>query len=278
RSQSSGTYVKEYVTLNNSTTLTAIPVLLTVAASSCRWVTVVNLTTASSPASTFTNVEYANVSTTNLSASMTLDAGPAHPAFKICGASSAWINFKTWTFGVYDFSFVSLGANGTATVTYGVWPGTTTAPAAITAKVSSSGLLVLKVPSNLTFTIALPLAVDGSQTCSDFNQVCSFNLYSFKSATNAVASLTNTTGSIVFGKGYAALATATWSNWTVTYTNSSIQNNTATGAFFAEVGSFWTNWIAAFAAYWVFAIAIIVILAGAGLVYSDRGRRHERKR
>jgi len=89
RSQSSGTYVAEYVVLNNSTTLTALPAALTVTASTCKWVTVENLTEAAKPSSSFHNVEYANVTAANGTGTVVTHSD----SFKVCGGSGMWINF-----------------------------------------------------------------------------------------------------------------------------------------------------------------------------------------
>lgn len=269
-SGSASTWSLEYVTLNNTSTLHKLPYAITsgLSATNCRWVTIVNTTTKQG---TFTSELYNNVTSANASGTVSLGPSPATPSFKICGGGAVWINYLLWTYGIYDFTFPGLGVNATTKFTFSAWKGTTAVPSALSIKGDSAYGISLKSPANLTFTVSFPLTANGSTSCTDFNQICSYTRYTFSSASTTGGSTVNQTGSITFGKGYVALASATWSNWTVGYTNSTISNNTSTGAFFLSLASFWSTWFVQYAAEWIIVVVLALVVAIALATHRRRG-------
>lgn len=270
RSQTSGTYVGEFVALNNSSTLTRIPVLLTVAASTCKWVTVENVTAPAAPVSIFHNVQYRNVTSANKSG--TVISGIATTSFKACGATAYWINYVYWTYSVYQFTSIGLGANTTIVAGgFSAYPGTISVPANVSAKIGPKAVAQFIVPSNLSkFTVVITTPVSGGTTCDITGQICSYTLWSFGSMTDL--SNTSTTAKTVFNSTNRLLTqSAVYENWTVSFSNSSVAVNTATGAFFVSTGAFVQTWFVNLAAWW---IAIIIIVIIVGFVWSRSGRRH----
>lgn len=281
RSQTSGTYVNEYVTLNNSSTLTKIPsgVITVKSATDCRWVTVQNLTTNAIPVSVFHNVQYRNVTSAN--ASGTLTAGTSVTSFKICGGTANWVNFVYWTFGVYNFVTSTLPVNGTAKVAFGAYPGTTATPASLSLAFGTKGAISLKVASNLSFQIVFPTSVNGATTCDFTQQVCSFPQYTFASGSGVVGTSTfaNTTGTITYGTvgsslGFAKVS-AQYANWTLGYSTTNISANTAVGGFFAATQGFFQTWFVNFV--WVWVILLLLVIAIAAILMSRRRRRGGRR-
>lgn len=263
RSQSAGTYVNEYVTLNNSTTLTKLPAALTVVASTCRWVTVVNFTEAAVPASAFHNVQFHNVTSGNNTGSLT-DKGSG---FKICGGSAVWLNYVYWTYSIYGFTASTLVANGTVTVKFGDYPGTTTGPASVSAPFGANYALSLKVATNLTFTVTLPYQTNSSVACSDLGQVCSFTRYTFSAATDTTnASASNV---IAFTVASQLLVTAAYENWTVSYTSASISANTGVGGFFESANTLFQNVVVQFWYLWILGLLLVALV---GAIVSKRRR------
>lgn len=227
RSQSAGTYVNEYVTLNNGTTLTALPASLTVTAGACAWVIVSNLTEAASPTSIFHNVQFHNVTSGNDTGNLA-DKGAG---FKICGGGSVWINYAYWTYSVYEFSAPTLGIASTMTLGgFSDWAGTTIAPANVSAPIGASDVAQFIVSSNLTFTAVLPSPVNSPTTCDATGQVCSFTQYSFVSVSDV--SNVSTTRTIAFTHPSGLLVTAAYENWTAGYTSGTVSANTQVGGFF----------------------------------------------
>lgn len=273
RSQSGGTYINEYVTLNNSSTLTKIPsgVITVKSATDCRWITVLNLTSASSPKSVFHNVQYRNVTAANASGTLTI--GTSAVSFKLCGGAAAWVNYIYWTYGVYDFIAPTLGVNATLTATFGAYPGTTSIPPTLTPNLGAKAAVALIVSSNLSFTVKLPLSINAPTTCDLTQQVCSYTQYTFVSATLFGTSNVNTTGSIIYGlisgvTGYAK-ASATYQNWTVGYSNASVAANTALGGFFAASQSFL---VVVFVNNWLLWVILVVVIAVIGSVWYRHSR------
>ncbi len=266
RSQSAGTYVPEYVTLNNSTTLTLLPAALTVVASTCRWVTVANLTAPAIPASVFHNVEYRNATKAN--ASGTVLANGAGISFKACGGNGYWVNYVYWTFSIYQFSTTSLATNGTVKVTFGDWPGTTTGAAPVSAPFGTSYAFKVTVSSNLTFTVALPQQTNSSTTCDVTGQVCSFTRYTFSAAADSA----NTTSSatIAFSVASGLRVTAAYENWSVSYTSAAISANTGIGGFFFVSDSFFQEVFVQFWYLWILFLLIVITVAA---VASSKRRR-----
>jgi hypothetical protein len=268
RSQSSGTYVHEYVNLNNSTTLTAIPATLTVAASSCKWVTVDNLTLAANPASVFHNVQYNNVTAAN--ASGTVKAGTATTSFKACGGSAYWVNYVYWTYSIYQFSTTTLLVNGTLTVgTFSDFPGTSAAPKAITANFSKNSEVSVKIPSNLTsFTVTFPSPVNGSSTCTYYGS-CTYPQYTYASAADGLN--TSTSRSIVFSTASGLRVTAAYENWTVGYTVATLSSYSGAGLFFSQTGNFFEEWFVG--VWYVWILVLLIVIAIAAVVSGGKRRR-----
>ena len=272
RSQTSGTYVSEFVSLNNSTSLTRIPVSLTVTAGSCRWVRVANVTAPSVPASIFHNVEFHNVTTANGTGS-THDLGTG---FRVCGGTGLWLNYVYWTFGSYGFTTSTLSVNGTIGVQFGDWPGTSFGPSRLNVSFGSKSAVQLIVASNLSFQVALPLVVTGPPSCDFTGQICTETQDRFIAAAGPTA--TNATGTLVFGAfgnvtGYSR-QTATYSNWSVGYNSTTVGADTPIGGFFGHADgvlsdvflTYWYGWVA---------VAIVVILVGAA--YSAGHKRSGRR-
>ena len=269
RSQSAGNYVKEYVTLNNSTTLTALPAALTVVAATCKWVIVANLSEAASPASVFHNVQFHNVTSGNNTGNLADKAS----GFRVCGGTGLWINYVQWTYSIYQFSTTSLGTNGTAAVTFGDYPGTTTGPAKVSAPFGTSYALALTVSANLTFSVTLPEQTNSTTSCSQLGQVCSFTRYTFSAATDT----TNTSSAnvIAFTVASKLLVTGAYENWSVTYTSASVNANSAVGGIFTAAGSFFQTYIVQFWYLWILGLLAVALVAAIGA--SRRGRRHQRR-
>ncbi len=265
RSQSAGTYVNEYVTLNNSTTLTKLPAALTVVASTCKWVIVANLTEAASPASVFHNVQFHNVTSGNDTGNLA-DKGSG---FKVCGGTGVWINYVYWTYSVYQFSTTTLATNGTATVKFSDYPGMTTGPSSVSAPFGSNYALDLTVATNLTFTVTLPYQTNSSATCADLGQVCSFTRYTFSAATDT----TNTSASNVISFTVASklLVTAAYENWTVSYTSASISANSGVGGFFESANTLFQQVVVQFWYLWILGM-LVVALVGAIASHPKRRR------
>ncbi len=265
RSQSAGTYVSEYVTLNNTTTLTKLPIAITVVATTCRWVIVQNLTAPAVPSSVFHNVQFHNVTTLN----DTGNSADKATGFKICGGAQVWVNYVYWTYSIYQFSASTLGIAANMTLGgFSDWIGTTIAPANVSAPIGASHVAQFIVSSNLTFTAVLPGTVDSGTTCDATHQICSFTQYSFVSATDSV----NTTSStkIAFTKASGLLVTAAYENWTVGYTSATVSANTQIGGFFADTNSFFQ---AVFVQFWYLWILALLVIALVGAVASKRRQR-----
>lgn len=260
RSQSGGTYVPEYVTLNNSSTLTKLPTTLTVVAASCRWVIVQNLTAASSPQSAFHNVQYRNVTSAN--ASGTVQAKGITTAFKACGANAYFVNYVYWTYSIYRFASTGLGLNESISLTsFSKWPSTATGPANVTATLGPNSVAQFIVASNLTaFTLVIQPTVTGATTCDVTGQVCSYPQYTYVSSSDA-ANVTKLS-KVVFNATDKLLASsATYENWTVGFNTTTLSVNTAIGGFFASSNSFFQMVFVTFWWAWVvglLAAAVIV--------------------
>ncbi len=268
RSQSAGTYVNEYVTLNNSTTLTKIPVSLTVTASTCKWVTVENLTAAASPKSVFHNVEYANETAANASGTVLSHSD----SFKVCGGAGVWINFVYWTFSIYDFSSSGLGVNSTVTLGgFSDWAGTTVAPGNVSATIGPSAVAQFIVASNETFTANFPALVNGPTSCDFSGQLCSYTQYSYVSSADAL----NVTKShaIAFTKASGLLVTAAYENWTIGYSSATVSANTGVGGFFAGTDSFFQEVFVQFWYLWIVGLLVIALIVG--MARNRKGRRRK---
>ena len=254
--QGGAPYQAEYVTVNNSTTLTKLPAALTVVASTCLWITIENLTEPLKAASVFHNLQFHNRTSANDTGSV---AGGGASAFKICGGGSTWLNYQEWTYSIYQFSTASLGTNGTATVKFSDYPGMTTGPAAVSAPFGTTYALSLKVATNLTFTVTLPEQTNSSTSCSELGQVCSLTRYTFSAATDT----TNTSVSnvIAFTVASKLLVTAAYENWTVSYTSASISANTGVGGFFAGTSTAFQTYVVQFWYLWILGLLVVALVA-----------------
>ena len=268
RSQSAGTYISEYVSLNNSTTLTKLPTTLTVVAATCKWVTVLNTTAAASPASIFHNVQYRNVTATN--ATGTVLAHGTTTSFKICGAAQAWVNYIYWSYSVYRFSAPTLGQNATMTVGgFSSWPGTSTGPANVSATIGPKTTAQFIIASNLTaFTVVFPKSATGATTCDVTGQICSYPTWSFVSA----ADLANTSASnsILFNAASGLRVTGAYENWTVGYHETNVSANTQLGGFFAQSGADFQSFIVT---WWWAIVFLLLVIAPFAMIASQRRRR-----
>ena len=288
RSQSAGTYAPEYVTLNNSTTLTKLPAALTVTAATCKWVIVANYTAPSVPASVFHNVQFRNVTTGN-DTGTTSDSGHG---FRVCGGTGIWINYVYWTYSVYNFAATGLAINGTLSVSnFSDYPGLTVRPANFTENISAQYPVQLAVASNLTyFTVGLPSVVYGSTSCSFGGQACTQTEYVYVAATNSVNSTTRS--QIEFEKQGSCPATqpktgpacvvlaapAAYDNWSASWSALSLNKDTAVGGFFASSDSWLTEIIGNYWPIWVALATILIIAALAVKAYRpSRGGKGGRK-
>src|SRR5579863_10432878 len=164
RSQTAGTYQKEYVVLNNSTTLTALPYTST-SFHGCTWFTVVNTTQAPAALQPFHAVRYASVTTAN--ASGTVLKGQKLTSFDVCAGNAYWVNYVYWTYSIYDFTAAVLGVNSTLAVTVGKYPGTPAAyPGNFSVKIGPKTVGVITIASNLSFNVTVTTPVNGSTTCT----------------------------------------------------------------------------------------------------------------
>ncbi|MCI4336981.1 MAG: hypothetical protein L3K17_07310 [Thermoplasmata archaeon] len=254
RSQSSGTYVKEFVTLNNSSTLTVLPLNGGVATTfhGCEWVTVVNATTT---VDTFHVVRYAKVSTAN--ATGTTVAGLSKLSFDACAGSAYWVDFTMWTYSVYDFTSKVLGINSSLSVYFGRYTGSLGYPTNLSIVIGPKVVAQLKAPTNVSFNVTAN-AVNGNATCtaSSFSQVCSYSRWTLSLWSQASSGTSVTTNPFEVG-GATGLTPvgATFSNWSVVYSESNVSANTPTGAFFVSAGG-WLNTI--FVQFWYLWVLLVV--------------------
>ncbi|MGC2359231.1 MAG: hypothetical protein WA691_02865 [Thermoplasmata archaeon] len=256
RSQTSGTYDPEYVSLNNTSTLTRIPVSLTVAVGSCRWVSVENGTEAAIPRSVFHNVEYANETTANASGTVLSHTD----GFRVCGGSGVWINYVYWTFSVYQFSAPTLGVNATLTLGgFSDWSGTTLAPPNVSEEIGPSTTAQFIVASNLTFMAILPTPVNGPNSCDYTGQVCSFTQYALVSATDVAN--TSVAAKIAFSKASGLPVNAAFENWTVGYSSAKVSDNTGVGGFFSDTQSFFNAVFVQFWYLWILLLLVVIVVA-----------------
>ncbi len=276
RSQSAGTYVKEFVSLNNSTTLTILPLNGGTATTfhGCEWVTVVNATTTIS-GDAFHTVRYAKVTDGNNTG--TLVQGQAKASFDACAGNAYFVDYTYWTYSIYDFTAKVLGTNSTLSVTTGRYPATANAwPGNFTVAIGPKTVAVVKIASNLSFNVSATSPVDGATTCtaSSFSQLCSFPEWTFSLFDQAASGTSVTTNPIVFG-GLTGitLVTGTYSNWTVTYTETNVSANTATGAFFLNLESWLSLIFVDFWYVWLLLIVVVVVYYGATHRGGSRSRR-----
>ncbi|HZY70859.1 MAG TPA: hypothetical protein VFF67_07795 [Thermoplasmata archaeon] len=270
RSQSSGTYVKEFVSLNNSSTLTPLPLNggSPTTFHGCEWVTVVNATVT---VDTFHVVRYAKVTTGN--GTGTVVVGLAKTSFDACAGSAYFVDYTMWTYSIYDFTAKVLGINSTLDVAFDRYPGSLGYPTNVSLVIGPKTVAQLKAPTNISFNVTAN-PVNGTTTCtaSSLSQVCSYPRWTLSEWTQA-ASGTAVTGNPFEVGGTTGLTPvgATYSNWSVIYTETNVSANTATGIFFLEAGS-WLNTI--FVQFWYLWVLLVVGIVVYALARGGRrGRR-----
>jgi len=258
-------YVGEFVSLNNSSTLTRIPTLVTVkSATDCRWVTVLNLST---KIDTFDSVVYLNVTGANATGAGIIAGSFSSPATKVsfnaCGGSAYYVNFGAQAYHIYNFAATTLGLAANVTQTKTTYSGATVSTASIVYSLAAKGTLTLKIPAHEAFDLTFPAYVNGSTTCDVTEQICSYPSDSFVSATNG-ANVTKT-GALTF---FASNSTASaYSNWTIDYKSGTASADTIVGGFFGDVSSGFTSYFVDLWYVWVVAllgVAVVVLLARSG--------------
>ncbi|MCI4324867.1 MAG: hypothetical protein L3K00_03145 [Thermoplasmata archaeon] len=276
RSQSAGTYVGEYVAFNNTTTLHALPYVATVVASSCRWVSVINLTT--TVTAPFQYVQFVNVTATlngtasGATADAVKGAGALH-SFEACGGHAYWTNFVLFSYAQYTFSFPTLGAASHATFVNYSTPGNAVVVVNSSLTLPAGGALTFKVWTNESFWLVFPKNVTGAQSCTGASgdQTCATPNWEFTSASTALP-IANTSTYTKFHL-YATLATG-YRNWTVVYTETNATTTSGLAAFVNGLGPDWT-WLVD-NAWWI--LSLVVVLVVVVYVVSDRwGRRRGSK-
>jgi hypothetical protein len=272
RSQSAGTYVAEYVAFNNTTTLHALPYVATVAASSCRWVSIINLTTTVS--APFQYVQFVNATTTlnGTASGATADAikgaGSLH-AFEACGGHTYWSNYVLFSYAEYTFAFPTLGAAAKATFENYSTPGNAAVTVNASLTMPAAGALTFKVWTNESFWIVLPKNVTGAQSCTGASgdQTCTTPSWAFSAAATSLP-IANSSTSVRF-HFYATLATG-YRNWTVTYTETNASTFSGAAAFVNSLGPDWT-WLVD-NAWWILTLIVVAVVV-VYLLADRRGRR-----
>jgi hypothetical protein len=260
-------YVGEFVSLNNSSTLTRIPTTLTVAASSCKWVAVENLSTT---VDTFDSVLYVNVTSGNATGTSVVAGTFAAPAtlsaFKACGGSAYYVNYAAQAYHVYNFAAPTLTIRTNATLSKATYPGATTSTKATEYAIAAKGTLSLKIPAHESFDLSFLAVVDGPTSCDVTGQICSYPTATFVSATNGA----NVTASpdLTF---FAANSTASaYSNWTLEYKSGTASANTPIGGFFADSRSAFVSYVVDLWYVWIVALLVVAVIL---LARDDRPRR-----
>lgn len=269
------TYPKEFVTLNNSTTLTGIPVLLTVkSATDCRWVTVQLPSNVSTGATTFTTNIYQNVTGANNSGAVV--AAQTVLSFKACGGSAYFVNWLNQGYGIFDFNS-NVGVNATATVVFTQPAGAVRSWTNTTLKWQSGKTLVVKVAAGAIWRIAFNSTVSGPTSCTAFsgNQICSYQLWTFTSLAFTGTGAANTSTNPVLTFQSAATVQGTWSNWSLSYASSNVTLNTPTGAFLVLGGGFLTMVFVNF--WWAWLLLLIVVTIVYATWHRGGRRMHYRR-
>lgn len=274
RSQSAGTYVNEYVSLNNSSTLTKIPATLTVVASSCRWVTILNATV---KVDSFHSILYGSVSVGN--ATGTLYAGAGKSSYKICGGSASFVNYVLWTYSIYTFTAPTLGntvTSGAGTVGLGnltlVYETPTGYAGAAQVWLNKSyafdvnHAVQIKIPINVSFQVSVPTTINQATTCDVTGQICNYQSWGLVSSTQAGTTNTTTKGALTFAQPLSAA----YVNWSSSYKSTNVSSNSAIGGAWVA----FANWVFA----WWLALLILFVLVIIGLAYYERDGRHRRRR
>jgi len=264
-------YVGEFVSLNNSSTLTRIPVSLTVTASTCKWVSVLNLSTT---VDTFDSVVYLNVTSANATGTATVSGTFAAPAtvtaFKACGGNAYWVNFGVQAYHIYNFAATSLTLPTNATLSKATYPGATTSTKTTEYALAAKGSLSLKIPAHEAFDLSFPAYVNGSISCDLTGQICTLPQDSFVSAANG-GNVSKTPDLTFFAGNSTASA---YSNWTLSYKSGTASANTYIGGFFADAQGGFESYVVDLWYVWV--LGLLVLAVGVLLVRS--GRRGGRRR
>lgn len=283
----SNVYQPEYVTLNNSTTLTKLPAVVTVkSATDCRWVTVANLTTTESA---FISVVYVNATAANASGTLLTPAATepkgtlVYPpnvdvqSFKACGGAAEWVNFYQVQYSIFNFGSPTLGSPATVQLVYVTPSGQAKQTLNANYTAPAKGTLQFKVPASAAFQIVYPATVTGPTTCDVTGQVCSYNLYTFTTATGAQGATVNSSYTQTTYTFKAAQSIGgDYYNWTLTWTNASVSNDpSALGSFIVSplemlAHDLETPWV----------VVVLVFLAAGAIAFAvgRDGKRNRRSR
>lgn len=252
RSQSSGTYVGEFVSLNNSSTPTRLPVVLTVAASSCRWVSVLNTTTR---VDSLHSVLYAQVTVGNNTG--TVLAGIATTSFKVCGGQAAFVDFTFWTFTDYAFAAPSLALKSNLTLVWFQFAAHTKAFVNRTFPIGGGFAVALQMGTNESFEVDLPKAVTGAASCNSIG-ACTTPSWTFSAAATGNPA---TNSSLVPQLTFYQPTSASFQNWTAVYTETNASSTTSSGFFFVPTVNFLTLVFVDFWWAWVLLVLVLIVVA-----------------
>lgn len=256
-------YYREYVTLNNGTTLYRLPYVDTASAA---WVTVANVSTSEG---TFHSIEYAQATTGNDTG--TVIATQDHTGFELLGGNQYWIDYQYWTFNIYVVSAPSLGEKTNLNVTFGDWPGHTTGPAALEVPIGGGNVASLKVSDNVTVGLLAARNVTEQTGCNLDGTICTYDAWNFTGWQNKTASPASDPLDIGSATGEPAPAGG-YDNYTLIYTNSTYSTSTGIGAFFVATSSALTLIFLDFWYVWLLVIVLLVAYAY-GRSKSRRRRR-----
>ncbi|HZY92221.1 MAG TPA: hypothetical protein VFG07_05565 [Thermoplasmata archaeon] len=263
RSQPSGTYVGEFVSLNNSSTPTRLPVALTVVASSCRWVSVLNTTTR---VDSFHSVLYAEVTVGNNTG--TVLAGIATTTFKVCGGQAAFVDFTYWTFTDYGFAAPSLGLKSNLTLVWFQFAGHAKAFVNRTFPIGGGFSVSLQMGTNESFEVDFPKVATGAASCNSIG-ACTTPSWTFSTA--AIGNPA-TNSSLVPQLTFYQPTSASFQNWTAVYVETNASSTTSSGFFFVPTVNFLTLVFVDFWWAWVLLVLALVVVAAVW----NGGRRRRR--
>jgi hypothetical protein len=254
RSQSSGTYVGEFVSLNNSSSPTRLPVALTVVASSCRWVSVLNTTTR---IDSFHSVLYSQVTVGNNSG--TVLAGIAAISFKVCGGQAAFVDFTFWTFTDYSFAASTLALKANLTLVWFQFAGHSKAFVNRTFPIGGGFEVSLQMGTNESFEVDLPKLVGGAASCNSIG-ACTTPSWAFSTAATGNPA---TNSSLIPQLTFYQPTSASFQNWTALYSETNTSSTTPSGFFFVPTVNFLTLVFVGFWWAWVLLVLVLVVVAAA---------------
>ncbi|MFI5417810.1 MAG: hypothetical protein ACHQ2Y_02780 [Candidatus Lutacidiplasmatales archaeon] len=254
RSQSSGTYVGEFVSLNNSSTPTRLPVSITVVASSCRWVSVLNTTTR---VDSFHSVLYAEVTVGNNSG--TVLAGIATTSLKVCGGQAAFVDFTYWTFADYAFFAPSLALKSNLTLVWFQFAAHAKAFVNRTFPIGGGFAASLQMGTNESFEVDFPKTVSGAASCNSIG-ACVTPSWTFSTA--AIGNPA-TNSSLVPQLTFYQPTSASFQNWTAVYAETNASSTTPSGFFFVPTVNFLTLVFVGFWWAWILLVLVLVVIAAA---------------